>query len=260
VGFREFLNFCIAAMSAFIEKLRKSEYRQRRPLRELHQPGTFAALRWYRGECVCPGCGEPNSRTVGTATHGKARLRRYQCINQECRITFNEYSGTLLEDSHLTAAEWLAINYWSRMHSAERPFPGWIAKQLKLTPQTIYRRLRELKEQRKLRRFLRMPNYRLRKLKETAPAIYRQLYAPKVQKSLRRLFVCPGYHIEVRLGTDRKSGMAHWRDFENLFIEIVHRRREREPRLTAIDQRTAAKERLRWMQQRPARRARLFQE
>lgn len=203
---------------------KKNNYYDHMNIVELSKTGKFASLRWSLHDPMCPKCGHRGSKIVGTQHHGKSRIRRYQC-GYGCGTTFNEYTATFLENSHITATDWLAIYYWSRMNAKNRPTIRWMAKELGITPTTVLRRQRQLTKRN---------------------------YLP------RKLFFAADYRTEVRLLANRQNGKPHWHDLNNIMIEFRREKTPRDPYLVGQNEERHKQKRLEWSESRQDRYSRLL--
>ena len=74
-------------------------------------------LRWKDRPLQCPRCQSHNVGPWG-AYHYQPGLKRYRCIEKDCKRTFNDLTGTLLDGSKRSVMYWMLATYCERAGGA----------------------------------------------------------------------------------------------------------------------------------------------
>ena len=92
------------------------------------------ALRWKDRPLQCPRCQSHNVGPWGTY-HYQPGLQRYRCKEKDCKRTFNDLTGTLLDGSKRSLMHWLLATFLLCLSCSSRR----IAKELGVHVRTGYR-------------------------------------------------------------------------------------------------------------------------
>jgi transposase-like protein len=91
-------------------------------------------LRWKDRFLQCPRCQSHNVGPWGTY-HYQPGLKRYRCKEQDCKRTFNDLTGTLLDGSKRSLAHWILATFLLCLACSSRR----IARELGMHIRTSYR-------------------------------------------------------------------------------------------------------------------------
>ena len=91
------------------------------------------ALRWKDRPLQCPRCQSHNVGAWGTY-HYQPGLKRYRCKEQDCKRTFNDLTGTLLDGSKRSVMHWILATFLLCLSCSSRR----IAKELGVHVRTGY--------------------------------------------------------------------------------------------------------------------------
>ena len=92
------------------------------------------ALRWKDRPLQCPRCQSHNVGPWGTY-HYQPGLQRYRCKEKDCKRTFNDLTGTLLDGSKRSLMHWILATFLLCLSCSSRR----IAKELGVHVRTGYR-------------------------------------------------------------------------------------------------------------------------
>ena len=90
-------------------------------------------LRWKDRPLQCPRCQSHNVGPWGTY-HYQPGLKRYRCKERDCKRTFNDLTGTLLDGSKRSLAHWMLATFLLCLSCSSRR----IAKELRVHVRTGY--------------------------------------------------------------------------------------------------------------------------
>src|SRR5256885_8230678 len=91
-------------------------------------------LRWKDRPLQCPRCQSHNVGPWG-ASHSQPGLQRYRCKEKECKRTFNDLTGTLLDGSKRSVMHWILATFLLCLSCSSRR----IARELGVHRRTGYR-------------------------------------------------------------------------------------------------------------------------
>ena len=91
-------------------------------------------LRWKDRPMQCPRCQSHNVGPWGTY-HYQPGLKRYRCKEKDCKRTFNDLTGTLLDGSKRSLAHWILATFLLCLACSSRR----IARELGVHIRTGYR-------------------------------------------------------------------------------------------------------------------------
>jgi transposase-like protein len=91
-------------------------------------------LRWKDRPLQCPRCQSHNVGPWGTY-HYQTGLKRYRCKEKTCKRTFNDLTGTLLDNSKRSLPHWILATFLLCLSCSSRR----IAKELGVHVRTGYR-------------------------------------------------------------------------------------------------------------------------
>jgi transposase-like protein len=92
------------------------------------------ALRWKDRPLQCPRCQSHHIGPWGTY-HYQPGLKRYRCKERDCKRTFNDLTGTLLDGSKRSLAHWILATFLLCLACSSRR----IARELGVHIRTSYR-------------------------------------------------------------------------------------------------------------------------
>ena len=99
-----------------------------------HCQAYIHALRWKDRPLQCPHCQSHNVGPWGTY-HYQPGLKRYHCKDKDCKRTFNDLTGTLLDCSKRSLRHWIFATFLLCLSCSSRR----IAKELGVQVRTGYR-------------------------------------------------------------------------------------------------------------------------
>jgi transposase-like protein len=73
-------------------------------------PSSIHTLRWHDRPLQCPHCQSLNVGPRGTS-HAQPGLKRYRCKEKDCKRTFNDLTGTLLDGSKRSLTHWIRATF-----------------------------------------------------------------------------------------------------------------------------------------------------
>ena len=97
------------------------------------------ALRWKDRPLQCPRCQSPRDRRWGSDIwgiyHYQPGLKRYRCKEKDCKRTFNDLTGTLLDGSKRSLRHWILATFLLCLSCSSRR----IAREVGVHISTSYR-------------------------------------------------------------------------------------------------------------------------